>query len=532
MKILYISGEWMAPDLCLRLKNEGNDVYLALEEESEILKGTIKRIPYETRLEFAKSCDLILYDDKAKGEPAMLRKQGLSVIGGCKNTDKSELDRLFANNVAKACGMKVPEVHEIKNLEEAKKFIEKEGGKWVLKQMGKLDGVKGLNGVARMENSEDLLAKIDKLIEIWPENLKQEFILQEKVEGHEFACGSYWNGKEFMKDKDGNEICEENWEHKPLFAGNMGESTGEQFTVMHYVKASESKIFKETLDKLRPFLKKIDYRGDFDINCIINEKGVYFLEFTPRMGVPATSAQIAIHKTLWGEFLKAMADGQQTPFEHNEGYCIVSWLYTKPFPAMQLKMLEKYAEKVYDGKLKDDQIAESMAYKLMDSYGIPVLFKEKLSKTDLDNLHFDGTMLEKGQLKIANSDGYVLTATGMGETVDEAGEKVEALLKKIVIPNGFWRNDFKKSNYHHSRNDLIDWGYLNEEKDEDEMQIIKNEIKEILKETNTFKADNASRLQNLAKKIKALGNNRVEINKIENALSDEEFNLYDKYLQK
>jgi hypothetical protein len=53
-----------------------------------------------------------------------------------------------------------------------------------------------------------------------------------------------------------------------------------------------------------------------------------------------------------------------------------------------------------------------------------------------------------------------------------------------------------------------------------------------LQKSNQFKADNGKRLEDLAKKVKALGNNRAEINKIENAMSDEEFNLYDKYLQK
>ena len=487
MKVISITNEFLTPDLDLRIKNEGNNVAVAIKgDSSKILDGTLKRVPFDSRMSYIKTLDktkdLVLYDDKFDGEPSTVRKMGYSVIGGCKQTDKSENDRIFSNDVARACGMLVPEVFPVKDLQDARDQIKEKGGKWVLKQMGKLDSVKGLNGVAKMDNSEDLIAKIDKLISVWPEGVKQEFILQEKIEGHEYACGSYWNGSEFMKDKDGDEICEENWEHKPLFPGGMGEATGEQFTVMHYVKARDSKIFAETIDKMRPFLKKIDYRGDFDINCIVNEKGVYFLEFTPRMGVPATSAQIAIHKTPWGEFLKAMADGKQVEdFQYNEGYCIVSWLYTKPFPAVKLELLKKEADKIYGGKLKDDALVEGMAYKMNDSFGIPVLFKEKLTPEDLNNIHFDAVMLDKGQLKIANSDGYVVTVTGMGKTVDDAAEKVETLLKKIVVPGGFYRNDFKKSNYHKSRNDLIDWGFLNEEKDEDELSIIKKQIKGILK---------------------------------------------------
>ncbi len=476
MKVLYITTEFLAPDTLLRIKNEGNDTYLAIKDEVDTLKGTIKRIPFESRFEFIKKLgkeDLIIYDDKFQGEPSRIRKAGYSVIGGDKKTDRLELDRIFANQVAETCGMLVPKVHAVQSLKEAKSFLQKEKGKWVLKQQGKLDGIKGLNYVSKMDNSEDLIAYLDWLENRWLNGVKQEFILQEKIEGHEFACGSYWNGHEFQKDAQGNEICEENWEHKPLMSGNLGESTEEQYTVMRYLKADDSNLFQDTLDKFRPLLKKIDYRGDFDINTIVNEKGAYFLEFTPRMGNPASSGQIAIQKTPWGEFLKSVADGKQVAdFQYNKGYCIVSWLYTKPFPAMKLSALKKLADKFYDNNKKE--LVEAMNYKLNDSQSMPVMFKEKLTEEELKNIHFDGVMMDKG-LKVGNTDGFVLTATGMGQSVDEAAEKLEALLQKIIVPKGFYRNDFKNSNYHKSREDLTKWGYLKEDKS------FKDKVLEILK---------------------------------------------------
>jgi phosphoribosylamine-glycine ligase len=148
---------------------------------------------------------------------------------------------------------------------------------------------------------------------------------------------------------------------------------------------------------------------------------------------------------------------------------------------MSSKKVQMMAEKMLGGKKDDGSICELMGYKLSDSYGMPVLFKEKLSPEELDNIHFDAVMMDKGQLKVSNSDGYVVTVTGMGQTVDEAAEKVECLLKKIVVPKGFYRDDFKDSNYHHSRNDLIEWGYLDEEPDENELEVIKKQIKEVLK---------------------------------------------------
>ena len=483
MRILYVTHDFLAPDLALRLKDEGHEVLLAAKNKNiDALKGTIRRVPYGKRLEVAKISDLIIYDEREGDEPSNLRKQGLSVIGGDKKTVKLELDRIVSNKAVESVGILVPKVFPVKDLEDAKSFILEKKGKWVLKQMGKLDGIKGLNSVAKMDDSEDVVAYIDFLLGIWPKEIKQDFVLQEKIEGHEFACGSYWNGKEFMRDADGDEICEENWEHKPLFPGNLGESTGEQFTVMHYVKAKDSKLFMETLDKCRPILEKIDYRGDFDINCIVNEKGVYFLEFTPRMGVPATSAQIAIHKNHWGDFLKAIADGEQIPFEYNEGYCIVSWLYTKPFPAIHIDGNNDNKKAGND----DESIFIKMSQLLGNSYGMPVLFKEKLSKDDLKNIHLDGVYIDNGNLFVANQDGYVLTVTGISETVDESADKVEELLRKIIVPKGFWRNDFKESNYHKSKDDLIKWGYLNESpskesKDNEERSLIRDEIKKLFK---------------------------------------------------
>ena len=461
--VLIITEEWLAPDLALRIKREGHTVILAEAWKSKTLLGTIPRIPYDDRMKYAANADLIIYEDKSNGEAAELRARGLSVIGGSKLADKIELDRIFGNKVAKAAGVMVPEMFEFKDLDEIKEFIAKNPAKYVLKQQGKLDGIKGLNFVAKFDDSRDIMAHIDYLKSKWIEGLKPDFVLQEKIEGHEFACGSYWNGEEFMKDKFGNELCEINWEHKPLMAGDLGASTGEMYTVMKYVKAKDCKLFLETLDKCRALLKKIDFRGDFDINCIVNEKGAYFLEFTPRLGVPATSGQIAIHESSWYDFLKAMADGKQDQmFNYSDKWTIVSWLYTSPFPYVNNPKLNDMYDRMWEKKApkKLEDINELITHRMSNSEGLPVTFKEELTKEELHNLHFDGIMYEGKEIKVSGPDGHVLTVTGQGDSVDEAADRTEELLKKIIVPKRFWRNDFHKSHYHDSRFDLEMWGYL------------------------------------------------------------------------
>ncbi len=460
-KVLIITDEWLAPSLALQLQIEGCDVFLAAKCSDNILKGTIKRIPYSDRFKVAKNMDLIIYEDKSNsGEAAELRNMKLSVIGGDKLTDRLELDRIWANKIAKQSGMLVPEMIEVDTFEMIRDIIKERGGKWVLKQQGKIDGIKGLNFVAKMDNSEDLLDFLPIMEKNWIDGVKKDFVLQEKIEGHEMTVGSYWNGHEFMKDKDGDELCEENWEHKSLFPGNLGESTGEQYTVAQYTKAKYSKIFMETLDKCRELLTMINFRGDFDINTIITEKGAYFLEFTPRMGVPITSAQLEIHKSSWYDFLKAIADGKQDKnFEYDTNFCIVSWLYTKPFPFVNShKMTTVYDELGEPEGM--EEIMDVLSFRMSNSEGIVVNFTKDFTKEDWKHIHPDGVRFQDDKLKVANPDGYILTVTELGETVEQAGEKLTAILKKIIVPKAFWRNDFDRSNYHKSKDDLEKWGYL------------------------------------------------------------------------
>lgn len=478
--VLIITQEWITPDLFLRMKNEGHNVLLAVKYPTNILKGTIKRVPYAERLKWASKADLVVYDEDNSQEVHDLRKQGISVIAGGKLVDKLEHNRKWASDVSKACGMKCPEMINIESLDQIKEIITSRKGRWVLKQEGKLDGIKGLNFVSKLPDSKDLLDFIDVLKDKWIEGVKPDFVLQEFIDGHEFACGSFWNGHEFMKDAQGDELCYENWEHKALFPGNLGESTGEQYTVVKCIKAKHSKLFMETLDKCRDLLKGVDYRGYFDVNTKTTEKGAHFLEFTPRMGVPITSAQIEINKKPWYDFLKALADGDNFIMDYDPRFCLVSWLYTKPFPYVNNgKLSALYEEQFKDPPTDMQKINQLMTFRLSNSEGVIVNFAKDFTDDDLKHIHMDAVMFEDGILKVGNPDGYVLTVSEQDETVEGAGAKVETILKKIIVPKAFWRNDFDKTNYHKSKDDLEKWGYIQTDEPKDLMKKNRDETKRV-----------------------------------------------------
>jgi phosphoribosylamine-glycine ligase len=290
-------------------------------------------------------------------------------------------------------------------------------------------------------------------------------------------------------------------EHKALMAGDMGISTGETFTLMKYMKAKDCKLFQETLGKLTDILKKIDFVGDADANCIIDEKGAHFLEFTMRFGSPATSSQIAIHKTKWGEFLKACADKKDISFEYDPRWCIVAWLFTPPFPHSVGNL------KVNENPKNKDEMKDLLEHRLSNTEDLVVDFKEKLTPEELNNVHLEYVYYKDGQIRLANSSGYVFTITGQGDTPKEAGEATAKLLKKILVPKGFYRNDFT-SHYDRSKKDLIKWGYLQDDSTIEEQLAEKakqeEKDKQIADITSKVKEDFDKKLADVKKAVKGI----------------------------
>jgi len=91
-----------------------------------------------------------------------------------------------------------------------------------------------------------------------------------------------------------------NIEHKDLCNGGLGPKTYEMGTLMWFDDDEKNKLFKETLGKLKEYLCHIHFHGDVDINCIVNEKGVFPLELTMRFGFPALQLQCALSQSPWG----------------------------------------------------------------------------------------------------------------------------------------------------------------------------------------------------------------------------------------
>lgn len=430
-RVLFVSGELIAGDLALRLQNEGCDVKLFVDhlEQKDCLGGFIQRISdWRKELDWVGKNGLIVFDDVGYGlDQDALRKEGYRVVGGSAGGDKLERDRRFAQELLAEKGMATVPIFTFSTPMEAIQFVKKNPKAWVVKQNNHQSA---LLYVGTLNDGRDVIS----ILETYEKNGVKIVTLQERIEGVEVSINRYFNGNNWVGP---SEIT---IEHKSLFNDNIGPKTGEMGNLMWYDNSKDSKFFNETIGKLEFYLRDVDFRGNIDINCFINEDKVYPIEVTARFGCPIVHSQSVMHLSPWHEFLGAVADGKNYDLKHRDGYCIALTLALPPFP--------------YEGTL-------ARAY---SSEGLELFFQEPLTTEEMENIHFEAIKKEKNGIMeryfVTHSIGYTIFVTGFGDTVEEAREKVYSLAKKVVIPKIFYRTDIGASFIHTDKALLEKWGWI------------------------------------------------------------------------
>ena len=418
MRILFVTDDFSGASLCTRLAQEGNEIRAHVGNPAHIqtLDGWIEKVPtLETGLEWVGKDGLIVCDDNGFGTlQDRLRADGFSVVGGSAGGDHLEDDREHAQTVFAAHGLKTIPTHTFDSAAKAAEFVEHNGGEWVVKRNGHAD--KTSCYVGRLPDGRDVIdllqnaARRDGVRPI-------RYVLQKRITGIEIGVARYFNGSDWVGP------IELNIEHKKLFPGDLGPKTAEMGTLLWYTGEESNRLFREALEPLAPHLRDTGFRGDIDINCIVNEDGAWPLEATTRFGYPAVQAQMALHETPWGEFLKVVADGKPGHLSWRKGYAVVVLVAVPPFP---------YCSNGCDCAI--------------DPTGLTIHFREPPQLEDWLHLHFEGVrkaLAPDGAERHVISDhtGYVMHVTGHGDTVDTARGAALRRIDNIVIPRMYYRGD-------------------------------------------------------------------------------------------
>lgn len=425
-KFLFVSLESLSGDLAWRLVREGHSVrsYIKAKSDADVYNGFLEKVDkWEAHKDWA---DVIVFDDVEFGGAAdKLRKQGKLVIGGSDYTDKLEIDREFGQAELKRHGVNVLPSWQFSDYEEAIRFIRDNPARYVFKPSGNTPSEgKGLLFWGQEDEGKDLLELLEQNKAVWQKKAPT-FLLQKYISGVEVAVGAFFNGKEFVYP------INVNFEHKRVFPGDIGPFSGEMGTLMYW--SMPNTLFRATLEKMLPSLRESGYVGYIDINCIVNGRGIYPLEFTSRFGYPTISIQLEGITLAAGEWLYRLARGDSFELKTKRGFQLGVRLLVPTYFS-------------HDDNSKMVQMYRDLA----------IIFKNRFN---LEGIHIEDIRNDNGVWRVAGSSGCLLVVTGSGTTVDEARHVVYGRIQNIMVPNMFYRTDIGK-NWATESDKLHTWGYL------------------------------------------------------------------------
>jgi phosphoribosylamine--glycine ligase len=425
-KFLFVSYEGLIADISWQVIKEGHEAKLWIQnpEEHGIGEGFVpKTADWKQEVDWA---DVVVFDD-VLGMGAMaeeLRGRGKRVVGGAPYTDRLEDDRAFGQQELKAAGVSIIPQENFTSFDQAVAYVQANPNRYVIKPSGEAQNIKRLLFVGEEEDGRDVIQVLQDYKRFLSDKVK-EFQLQRRIMGVEVAAGAFFNGSEFVAP-----ICV-NFEHKKLFPGDIGPATGEMGTSMFW--SEPNRLFNATLKKMEAKLAEARYTGYVDINCIVNNNGIYPLEFTSRFGYPAISIQQEGLLTPMGELLRELAEGTLTRLRARSGFQIGVRIVVPPFPYNDMETFESISK---------------------DSV---VLFKTP----GREGIHIEDVKAVDGEWRVTGTSGVVLIVCGSGPTMKQAQRQAYNRVRNVMIPHMYYRDDIGER-WSEDSDRLHAWGYLRE----------------------------------------------------------------------
>ena len=418
MRVLGITETCDLGSMYLRLLAEGHEVRVSVSNPlaSSTMAGLVPRsADWRAELDWVREAGadaIILFEAVGFGEVQdELRADGFNVIGGSAFGDHLENDRAAAQQLLSSFGARIASTTEFADVRAALDDLRARPRRCVLK----FNASAGETFVGTLPDGRDIAA----LLRVRPPGA--QFVLMDHVTGVETGVGAFFNGKAFLRP-----ACLD-WEHKHFFAGDMGELTGEMGTVATF-RQSE-KLFAATLQPLEDRLREAGHVGWVNLNTVINEEGVWPLEFTCRFGYPGFAVLEPLQAVGWGKLFASMLRGDAILPTH-DGYSVGIVLSTPPFPL---------SRKEIDAPV-----------------GLPVVVDD----VEREHLHLGEVGLADNELVTAGLYGWTAVVTGTGATVEQSKAAAYERVGRVCIPNMRYRLDIGDKLITEQLQQLTDWGWM------------------------------------------------------------------------
>ncbi|MEG1255628.1 phosphoribosylamine--glycine ligase [Clostridium sp.] len=334
----------------------------------------------------------------------LFKSHNLKIFGPSKKAASLEGSKTVAKQFMKLYGVKTAAYEAFNNAEEALDYVE--GAQYPI--VIKADGLAAGKGVIIAENKIEAIAAInDFMIKDAFSGAGKEIIIEEFLQGVEASILSITDGNTilpFISSKD----------HKTIFEGNKGPNTGGMGTIAPNPYCNEEVLEAFQKEILEPTLKgikeeKLDYIGIIFFGLMINEKGVYLLEYNVRMGDPETQVVLPLMESSLLELIEAAIsvklNASEVRFKNKTACCVIG------------------ASKGYPDKYKKGEV---------------ILGIERCS----EKVFIAGAKEANG--KIITSGGRVLGVTAIGNNLEEATHKAYSGLSQVGFDGMYYRKDIGK----------------------------------------------------------------------------------------
>ena len=338
-----------------------------------------------------------------KGLTDYLQKKKIKVFGPSKYASKLEGSKAFMKRLCKKNNIPTADYKICRNINDVKKFIEKNS----LPIVVKADGLAAGKGVTICKNKTQIYKISD---EIFKGKFKSsnKLILEKFLEGEEasyFLIVDRKNYKFFGTAQDHKRVGEKD---KGPNTGGMGAYSPAPIVNKILERKIIKKIVRPTLLALKR--KGSPYTGFLYVGLMIKNNEPFLIEFNVRMGDP--ECQVILPR-LKSDLLEVINYAVK-----NELHKIkIKW---KKEQSMTIVLCSKgYPSKYINNK--------------------PI---KNLSKINLKKNFFifhAGTKINKDN--IVSNGGRVLNITGIGKKISKLRSDIIKIIKKINWKNGFYRKD-------------------------------------------------------------------------------------------
>jgi phosphoribosylamine---glycine ligase len=394
--------------LLKRIQDEGNNcsIYIQEKDYSNVYEGILNHTDYP------EENDIIIFDSSGNGAKAdHFKREGFKVFGASLFHDKLENDREFGLQFMLDHGIMVPETCNFTKFKDGINFVkENKDTRYVFKPSGKSIPCKLTYSSS---DAEDLITYMNFVEEHFGKDI-EEFVLQEFIEGS-IISSEYWVGESgFLYDSFNHTI-----EVKKFMNDDIGPSTGCSGNIVW--PGEGNSIIAEKLQVIENYLIRENYIGPIDLNAIVNEEGIFGLEWTPRFGLDAMPSLLQLINQDIGKIISDCFE-DKTEISLLSCFSGGARLSIPPYPIEvmgSLKPLEKNSP----------------------SLGIPIRGLEKYE----DNCYFYEVMKKDELLVHSSGTGVIACVSDLGSTPKECYDLVYKALNDCKVPDKQYRTDLAET---------------------------------------------------------------------------------------